>query len=104
MQHLEVSGAVRHLYIYIYIYIYIYVVRKLRVKKEAEILKYEDLTTDIQRMCNVTAKVIPVIIGATGTISKSVQTVPEQRTGKGRNEGTADNSHIVHCTHNGGKC
>ena len=30
MQHLEVSGAVPH--IYIYIYIYIYVVRQLRVK------------------------------------------------------------------------
>ena len=31
MQHLEVSGAVRHIYIYIYIYIYKYVVRQLRV-------------------------------------------------------------------------
>ena len=42
------------------------------IKKEAEkILKYKDLTTEIQRMCNVKTKVIPVIIGATGTISKS---------------------------------
>ena len=42
------------------------------IKKEAEkILKYEDLTIEIQRMWNVTTKVIPVIIGATGTISKS---------------------------------
>ena len=31
MQHLEVSGAVRHIYIYIYKYIYIYVVRQLKV-------------------------------------------------------------------------
>ena len=30
MQHLEVSGAVRH--IYIYIYIYIYAIRRLKVK------------------------------------------------------------------------
>ena len=41
------------------------------IKKEAEkILKYKDLTIEIQRMRNVKTKVIPVIIGATGTISK----------------------------------
>ena len=40
--------------------------------KEAEkILKYKDLTIEIQSMWNVKTKVIPVIIGATGTISKS---------------------------------
>jgi hypothetical protein len=42
------------------------------IKKEAEkILKYEDLTIEIQRMWNVKTKVVPVIIGATGTISKA---------------------------------
>jgi len=42
------------------------------IKKEAEkILKYKDLTTEIQRMWNVKTKAIPVTIGATGTISKS---------------------------------
>jgi hypothetical protein len=42
------------------------------IKKEAEkILKYKDLTIEIQRMWNVKTKVIPVIIGATGTSSKS---------------------------------
>jgi hypothetical protein len=42
------------------------------IKKEAEkILKYKDLTTETQRMWNVKTRVIPVIIGATGTIPKS---------------------------------
>jgi len=42
------------------------------IKKEAEkILKYKDLTIEIQLMWNVKTKLIPVIIGATGTVSKS---------------------------------
>jgi hypothetical protein len=42
------------------------------IKKEAEkILKYKDLTIEIQSMWNLKTNVIPVIIGATGTISKS---------------------------------
>ena len=42
------------------------------IKKEAEkILKYKDLTIEIQCMWKVKTRVIPVITGATGTISKS---------------------------------
>ena len=42
------------------------------IKKEAEkILKYRDLAVEIQRMWKVKTRVIPVIIGATETISKS---------------------------------
>jgi len=53
------------------------------IKKEAEkILKYKDLTIEIQRMWYVTTKVIPVIIGATGTIPKLfrkyVSNIPEK--------------------------
>jgi hypothetical protein len=52
------------------------------IKKEAEkILNYKDRTIKIQRMWNVKTKVIPVIIGATGTISKLsrkyVSNIPE---------------------------
>ena len=44
------------------------------IKKEAgKILKYKDLIIEIQRMCNVIAKVIPVIIGATGTLTESLR-------------------------------
>jgi hypothetical protein len=39
--------------------------------KTEKILKYEDLTIEIQRMWNVETKVIPIIKGATGTISMS---------------------------------
>jgi hypothetical protein len=42
------------------------------IKKEAEkILQYKDLTIEIQSMWNAKTKMIPVIISATGTISKS---------------------------------
>jgi hypothetical protein len=42
------------------------------IQKEAKkILKCKDLTTEIQRMWNVKTRVIPVTIGATGTISES---------------------------------
>jgi hypothetical protein len=37
------------------------------------ILKYKDLIIEIHLMWNVKTKVTPVIIGATGTISKSLR-------------------------------
>jgi hypothetical protein len=42
------------------------------IKKETEkMLKYKDLIIEILCMWNVKTKVTPIIIGATGTISKS---------------------------------
>jgi len=53
------------------------------IKKETErILKYKDLTIEIQSMWNVKTKVIPVVIGATGTISKSFRKYVSKIPGK----------------------
>ena len=42
------------------------------IKKRAEkILKYKELTIEMKRVWKAKTRVIPVIIGATGTISKS---------------------------------
>ena len=54
------------------------------IKKEAEkTRKYKELTIEIERMWNVETKMIPIIIGATGTISKSfrkyVSNIPGKR-------------------------
>ena len=49
------------------------------IKKESEkILKYKDLTIEIQRMWKVKTRAMPVIIGATVTIPK----IHKQHTGK----------------------
>jgi hypothetical protein len=53
------------------------------IQKEAEKkLKYKNLSIEIQRMWNMICFVIPVIIGATGIVSKSLQkyleTIPGQ--------------------------
>ena len=43
------------------------------VQKEAEKkLKYKSLCTEIQRMCNLKYMVVPVIIGATGIVTKGL--------------------------------
>jgi len=70
-------------------------------KKEVEkILKYKDFTIEIQRIWNLKTKVIPVIIGATGIISKSfrkyVSNIPGNHEVK---ELQKTDSHIGHCPH-----
>jgi hypothetical protein len=45
--------------------------QKCDKERNREYSKYKDLTMEVQRMWNVKTNVIPVIIGATGTVSKS---------------------------------
>jgi hypothetical protein len=53
------------------------------IKKEVENnLKYKELVTEIQHMWNVKAKVILEIIGATGTISRSLRQYLSNTPGK----------------------
>jgi Zn-dependent peptidase ImmA (M78 family) len=64
------------------------------IEKEAKKFpKYTDLTTEIQRMWNVTTKVITVITGATGTISKIFRKYLKNIR-NAQHEETTENSHI----------
>jgi hypothetical protein len=71
------------------------------IKKEDEkILKYQDLTIEIQCMWSTKAKVIPVIVGATGTISKSLKkylsNIPRRNEVKAlQKTPTLDTAHIL---------
>jgi hypothetical protein len=53
------------------------------IKKEAKtILKYKDLTINVPRKWNVNTNVIPIITGATGTLSKSFRKYLSNTPGK----------------------
>ena len=72
-------------------------------KEAGKILNYKDLTIEIQHMWKVKTRVIPVIIGATGTISKSfrkyISNVPRNHEVKElQKPGILGNKHIF------GKC
>jgi hypothetical protein len=70
------------------------------IKKEAEkILQYKGLTIEIQRTWNVKTKVIPVITGTTGTISKSFRKYVSITPGKHEVKELQKTGHIGHCTH-----
>ena len=70
------------------------------LRKEAEeILKYKELTTEIQRMWNVKTEMMPVIIGGTGTVSELFRKYVSNIPGKHEVKELTENSHIGHCTH-----
>jgi hypothetical protein len=53
------------------------------IKEQPEkILQYKDITIQIQRVCSVKTKVMPVMTGATGTSSKSFRKYLNNRPGK----------------------
>jgi hypothetical protein len=83
----------------------------LSSKKVRSSSKYKDLIIENQRMWNVKVKVLPVMTGATGTISKSLRhylsNIAREREIKGGGGGNPDKqtnkkSHIGHCTHTAG--
>ena len=70
------------------------------IKKEAEmILKYKDLTIEREHMWNVKTRVISVIIGATGTISKSFRKYVSNIQGNQEVRELQKTAILGHCTH-----
>jgi hypothetical protein len=54
--------------------------RNVVMKETEKILKYKYLTIEIQGVWNVTTIVIPVITGATGTLSRPFRKYPNRLT------------------------
>jgi hypothetical protein len=62
--------------------------RNVVKKKEEKILKYKDLTTETERKCNNKTEVLLLTIAAKWKHLSTTQKIPEQHTGKARNQGT----------------
>ena len=76
--------------------------RNVITKVAQKILKYKNLTIDIQSMWNVKSKVTPVIIRETGTVSKSFRKYLSNILGKQEiKELQKTVSHIGLCMHTG---
>jgi hypothetical protein len=70
------------------------------IQKEAEKkLKCKNLSIEIQRMWNMKCFVIPVIIGATGIVSKSLQKYLETIPGQHSIDSLQKNCHTRNITH-----
>ena len=44
----------------------------MELKEKEEIDKYQDLARELRKLCKVKTRVVPIIIGALGTIKKGV--------------------------------
>jgi hypothetical protein len=72
-------------------------------KEDEEIVKYQDLTIEIQRMWNIKTKVIPVIRGTNGNQSESFIQYVSNKPGKHEIKKIhKKNNHTGHCTHTAG--
>jgi hypothetical protein len=70
------------------------------IQKEAEKkLKYKNLSIETQRMWNMKCFVIPVIIGATGIVSKSLHKYLETIPGQHSIDSLQKNCHTRNITH-----
>jgi hypothetical protein len=69
-----------------------------RSREDSKIYKY--LTIEIQHMWNVKTKVIPVVIVGKLNHLKIIQKILNNIPEKPRNQGTTENSHTGHFTHN----
>jgi hypothetical protein len=70
------------------------------IQKEADTkLKYKSLSIEIQRVLNMKCFVIPVIIGATGIVSKSLQKYLETIPGQHSIDSLQKNCHSRNMTH-----
>jgi hypothetical protein len=68
-------------------------------EKTEKILKYKDITIEIERMWNVKKKCDISSNRGKWNHLKIIQKIPQQHNGKARSQGVAENSHIGHCTH-----
>ena len=46
---------------------------RIEIKEREKIEKYQDLKREVQKLWNMKAKIIPIVIGALGTIPKTLQ-------------------------------
>ena len=71
------------------------------VQKEAEMkLKYKSMCIEIQRMWNLKCTIVPVIIGATGIVTRSLKKNLETIPGKPLDRFTTKDSYTWNITHN----